>query len=87
EIAQRLAELHARTLAAGDAVPRRLHDLERTAADLTTWRRKLTGEDDGNGRFGRLTATVAELRADVGTAADRDAERATVKSARWIGAK
>lgn len=53
----------------------RLAKLEIWAEATDAWRRKLTGEDDRNGRIGRQDLAIAELRVDVGTAAERKVER------------
>lgn len=61
----------------------RLANLETwRAGDVDPWRLRLTGVADTNGRMGRMDATVAELRKDLGTSEERRKEREAVASLR-----
>lgn len=84
EVSQRSAEQRARELAAGDALPRRVRELEATVAEHEAKHLRLTGANEGNGRVGTLARDVAELRKDVGTGEDAAANRATAKTVRSI---
>lgn len=70
-----------------EATPRRVAVLEAWRAEVDPWRLRLTGYADGNGRMGVLTRTVEELREDLGTKKEREAERRTVAAVKWTTAK
>lgn len=58
-----------------EATPRRLAVLEAWRVEVDPWRLRLTGYADTNGRMGVMDRTVADLRDDLGTSAERAAER------------
>lgn len=81
EASHRIAEIHARQLATGAALPRRVHELEAKVAEHDAKHRRLTGEAETNGRLGRIEARIAA------TVEERAAEKATIGSVHWSTAK